>query len=58
MSNDTQAIFFFLALLGCVLSTFWDYWVPTSRSLANFRPGWAGLASFCFVFFWNEVKAS
>ena len=59
MSTDTQAIFFFLAFLGCVLASFWGYWDADNRGkLLGFHPGWLGLASFCFVFFWIAVKAA
>ena len=58
MSTDSQAIFFFIAFLGCVLASLWAYWTPANRGIAGFHPGWLGLASFCFVFFWIAVKAA
>lgn len=59
MSTDTQAIFYFIAMLGCLLASFWGYWTPANRGgFLGFHPGWLGLASFCFVFFWIAIKAS
>lgn len=58
MSSDSQAIFFFIAFLGCVLASLWTYWDPAKRSIAGFHPGWLGLAAFVFVAFWQAVKAS
>jgi hypothetical protein len=61
MSSDAQAIWFFGAVLGCLLAAFWAYAEPAHRrpfTLVHFHPGWLGLACFCFVFFWQAVKAS
>lgn len=58
MSEGAQAIFFFIAFLGCLLASLWGYWDAARRTIAGFHPGWLGLASFCFVFFWIAVKSS
>ena len=59
MSNDSQAIFFFLAFLGCILAGFSNFWGPAEgRKFVGIHPGWLGLASFVFVAFWQAVKAS
>lgn len=59
MSSDTQAIFFFLAFLGCILAGFSNFWGPAEgRSWLGIHPGWLGLAAFTFVFFWTAVKAA
>ena len=59
MSPGTQAIFFFIAFLGCLLAAFGDIYRDSARrTFLWFHTGWFGLACFCFVFFWIAVKAS
>jgi hypothetical protein len=59
MSESTQAIFFFIGFLGCLLASFSNYWGATpTPGWRGFHPGWLGLASALFVFFWVAVKAS
>lgn len=58
MSTNAQAIFYFLAFLGCILASVWGYWNTANRGGPLwFHPGWLGLASFIFVFFWLAVKS-
>ena len=58
MSTDTQAIFFFIAFLGCLLAGFGAYSAAAApRPWYGTHFGWLGLASFVFVFFWNALKA-
>jgi len=56
MSSSTQAIFFFIGFLFCLIEAF----IPlrTTPGFWGVRFGWLGLASFIFVFFWLAVKAS
>ncbi len=60
MSSNAQAIFYFIAALGCLLAALWGFWTPANRAqfYLGFHPGWLGLSAFCFVFFWIAVKAS
>ena len=59
MSTDAQAVFYFIALLGCILAAFGAYaTIPAPRPWYGPHFGWLGLASFVFVFFWTAVKAS
>lgn len=56
MSESTQAIFFFLAFLGCLIAGLVG--LHGNRTVNGLHFGWLGLASFLFVFFWIAVKAS
>lgn len=59
MSESTQAIFFFIGFLGCLLASFSAYWGPSPvAGWRGWHPGWFGLAAFIFVYFWIAVKAS
>lgn len=56
MSSNAQAIFYFIALIGCLLAAFSP--LRADRSVWGVHAGWLGLASFVFVAFWIAMKAA
>lgn len=58
MSTSAQAIFYFLAFLGCLVAGFGSWYGGPARTPWGAHWGWLGLAAFVFVFFWTAVKAT
>jgi len=58
MSTNTQAIFYFIAMVCFIFAAFVELRDPANRTFFGVHFGWLGLSLITFVAFWLLVKAS